>query len=231
MGIFSRISNIISANINDMLDRAENPEAMIRQVIKDMETSAVELESSAASAIASAKMAMNKLENSNKERDLWQRNAEKAIKDGHDDLARKALMKKQAIEQNIEVYEKQANEANKLANRMKEEYQLVKEKLAEARNKSDHLIAKQKAAESRAKMNESSEKFTSTLEAVNSAYSSISESESVFSRMEDKIEKQLSEVEAREEMREESIEKEFRDMERTSKVDDELEKLKSKLGQ
>jgi phage shock protein A len=229
MGLFDRISGLFSASINDLLDKAEDPEKMANQLIRNMEDSIKELEEGTASALASSKMTFSKLNKAQKERDEWTASATNAMEQGNEELARKALMRKKNIEKNIEVYESQAADANKLANRMKEEYHSVKEKLDEARSKRDLLITKKKAADSRQKMNETASKFDQHLDGANKAYSSVSSSGDMFNRLEEKIDRQMIEVEAREELREDNIEKELHDLKKNSEIDDELAALKAKI--
>ncbi len=229
MGLFDRISNLFTASVNDLLDKAEDPEKMANQLIRNMEESIKELEEGTASALASAKMTMSKLNKAQKERDDWTNSASDALEQGNEELARKALMRKKNVEKNIEIYETQAADANKLANRMKEEYHSVKEKLDEARSKRDLLITKKKAADSRQKMNETASKFEKHLDGANSAYSSVSNSSDMFNRLEEKIDKQMNEVEAREELREDNIEKELNELKKSSEIDDELAALKAKI--
>jgi phage shock protein A len=230
MGLFDRISNLFSASINDLLDQAEDPEKMANQMIRNMEESIKELEEGTASSLASAKMTLSKLSKAQKERDSWEASATDALEQGNEGLARKALMRKKNIEKNIEIYEAQAADANKLANRMKEEYQSVKEKMDEARSKRDLLITKKKAADSRQKMNETAGKFSKHLDNINSASASFNDSGAMFNRLEEKIDKQMHEVEAREELREDNIEKELTELKKKSEIDDELAALKAKIN-
>jgi phage shock protein A len=229
MGLFDRITNLFSASINDLLDKAEDPEKMANQMIRNMESSIQELEEGTASALASSKMTLSKLHKAEKERDQWTESATNALEQGNDELARKALMRKKSIEQNIAIYTTQAADANKLANHMKEEYQAVKEKMDEARSKRDLLITKKKAADSREKMNDTASKFDKHLSNANSAFGSVSNSSDMFNRLEEKIDKQMHEVEAREELREDNIEREFNELKKTSEIDDELAALKAKI--
>ncbi|MBF0196157.1 MAG: PspA/IM30 family protein [Planctomycetes bacterium] len=229
MGIFSRIGNIMTAGVNDILDKAEDPEKMVNQMIRNMENSVTELEESTASALAAAKLAMRKYDKAVQEKGEWQTRAEQALASGNEDLARKALMKKNSIEKNVSIFEKQAADANKLANRMKEEYQTVKEQLAEARDKAGHLINQKKAAESRKKINEDSNKFNSSLNSVKGAFSTMNNADEMFAKMEEKIDKDLVAIEAREELQEDSIEKEFAELTKKTAIDDELEALKAKV--
>ena len=229
MGVFDRIGTIFSAGINDLLDKAEDPEKMMNQMIRNMESSVGELEESTASALASAKLAMRKYDAAVNDSEEWQLRAEQALASGNEDLARKALMKKNSTDKNVEVYKKQAAEANKLANRMKEEYQSVKEQLLEARDKATHLITQKKAAASRKKINSDANKFNNSLTNAKTAFSSVSDANDLFSRMEEKIEKEMVEIEAREELHEDTIEKEFVELKKKSVIDEQLDALKSKI--
>mgnify|MGYP003565553663 CR=1 FL=1 len=95
MGIFSRFKDIISSNINAMLDRAEDPEKMIKLIIQEMEETLVELKSSCAGLMADRKMAEREIAGILKRADEWQERAELAVEKDRDDLAKQALIEKQ----------------------------------------------------------------------------------------------------------------------------------------
>ena len=145
MGIFKRLKDIISANLNDMLDKLEDPEQAIDQMIKEMEESILDVRKQTAAAIASSKMNTRKLDETKLEQVKWQNNAELAVSEGQDDLARKALAKKHEIEELVVQLQSQLNDEDTMINKMKSDLHLVQEKTQEARRKREILLMKKKS--------------------------------------------------------------------------------------
>ena len=230
MGIFKRIKDIISANINDLLDKFEDPEHMIDQMIKEMEESILELRKQTASAIASSKMTAKKISSAEKELAKWLKNAELAVTEGDDELARKALARKREISSHLEVLKKQLEDEETMIERMKTDLHLVEEKVQEARRKRETLIMKKRAAEAKKQMIESREKANS---AFDGSASSIINGFDSFAKYEEKIERELAEAEARVElndsMKEADLEKEFEHLQVDQDVEDELAEMKKRL--
>ena len=96
MGIFSRLTDIVNSNINSILDRAQDPEKIIRLIIQEMEDTLVEVRSGAVRTIAEKKELERRLETLRQERQDWERRAEFAITKGREDLAKGALLARRA---------------------------------------------------------------------------------------------------------------------------------------
>ena len=94
MGIFTRFRDIISSNINAMLDRAEDPEKLIRMMIREMEDTLVEIKVSCAGLMATAKRVRRQMEEHDARVRFWDEKAGLAVSKGRDDLAREALLEK-----------------------------------------------------------------------------------------------------------------------------------------
>ncbi|MBT3311154.1 MAG: PspA/IM30 family protein [Desulfobacterales bacterium] len=228
MGILKRIKSIVTGSINEMIDKVEDPETIVNQMIRDMEQAMTEMKTNTASAIATVKITEKKLDKAYNDQSLWQENAETSVKSGDDELAKKAIIKRKNIDDTIDILRDQLNDAEVISRKMKTELELLEEKLGEAKIKRDNLLTKRRAAETQLKLNE-------TAEIVNSKMASLAASDSVlegfegFTRFEEKIERQMAEVEAREELTGDNLEIEFRKMKKDSEIEKELSELKSKF--
>ena len=149
MGIFDRLKTVISSNINDMINKAENPEKMLNQLIIDMNQQMIESKKSVAMAIADEKKLERELITQKQQAEEWERKAVIAVKAGRDDLAKEALMRKQEAE-NYYLQLKPQWEAQKASvEKLKETLRQLQNKIDEASRKKNILIARAKRAEDR----------------------------------------------------------------------------------
>jgi phage shock protein A len=102
MGIFTRFRDIVGSNINSMLDRAEDPEKLIKLMIQEMEDTLIELKSACAGVIAESKKVERQLVTMEKRVEYWEGKANLAVNKGRDDLAREALLEKRRHSQRAE---------------------------------------------------------------------------------------------------------------------------------
>ena len=114
MGIFSRVADIISSNINAMLDKAEDPEKLIRLMIREMEDTLIEIKASCAGAMAQNKKIAREIEDVRASESRWAGRAQLAVEKGRDDLAREALVEKRRYTQRIETLEQELGDALEL---------------------------------------------------------------------------------------------------------------------
>jgi phage shock protein A len=140
MGIFTRFRDIVSSNINAMLDRAEDPEKMIKLMIREMEDTLVEIKAACAGAMAEKKKVVRRLEEVRERADLWEERARLAVAKGRDDLAREALVEKRRFTSMMEKLDADAVEHDGLINQYQDDIQQLEDKLHKAREKQRMLV-------------------------------------------------------------------------------------------
>jgi phage shock protein A len=142
MALLDRVSTLIRANLNDLIDRAENPEKMINQVLLDMENQLLQLKTQVAVSIADQYM----LEKKQKENDAaaadWLRKAERAVDKQQDDLARAALERHRSYQQFSQSYQEQVEDQAAQVETLKSALRKLEQKLAEAKSKKEMLLAR-----------------------------------------------------------------------------------------
>lgn len=140
MGIFTRFADIVSANINSMLDKAEDPEKMIKLMIREMEETLVELKSACAGAMADSTRVVRDLDAAKEKEALWDERANLAVEKGRDDLAREALAEKIAYGEKIARLEEEQVRFESLVENSKADILTLEEKLANAKEKKRLLV-------------------------------------------------------------------------------------------
>ncbi len=217
MGVFSRLSDIINANINAVLEKAEDPEKIIRLMIQEMEDTLVEVRTSAAKCIAERKQRQRALNRLDKEVEDWERKAELALDKNRDDLARAALHEKsisqkrqQAVTEELSLLEEHLAQFN-------DDITRLQQKLQDAKNRQRSLVMRHKHASTKLK---ASEQFHSDKLA------------DVLFRFEN-AERRIEDIEARGEAMEigrpeRQVGTEIEDLERNDEVNAELEALKQR---
>ena len=140
MGIFTRFRDIVSSNINGMLDKAEDPEKLIKMMIQEMEDTVIELKSACAGVMADTKKIARQLQAVEYRTDYWDDKANLAVKKGRDDLARDALLEKRRSSQRGESLQNELTEHNALLEQYKDDIRQLEEKLKLAREKERILV-------------------------------------------------------------------------------------------
>jgi phage shock protein A len=219
MSIFARISDIFKANVNDMLDKAEDPEKMLKQMVIEMEESVNKTTMAVAQAIANEVSLQKKLEKARKDKTEWEQKAMQALTAGREDLARAALEQKNIIDKNIVDLEPIYAQAKETTNNLRIQLDKLKSKLDEARTRQSTLIARSQAAKAQ-------KQIAQQLSGVGS------DAFSKFDKFEQKIEKLESEAVAFEQLAGEnsSLDDEFKKLGTSSSVDSDLLALKAKMG-
>ena len=219
MGIYNRITDIFKANVNEALDKAEDPEKMLKQMVLEMEESVNKTTLSIAQAIANEKNLEKKLEKSKRESSEWQQKAMQALTANREDLAKAALEKKAVSDKNMNdlapIYQQAADTSAKLKGQLDQ----LKNKLDEARSRQSTLIARSQAAKAQ-------KQIAKNIGGIGT------DAFSKFDKFESKIEMLESEAVAFEQLAgsNSSLDEEFKKLSSSASVEDELSRLKSQMG-
>lgn len=143
MGIFTRFRDIVGSNINAMLDRAEDPEKMIKMMIREMEDTLVELKAACAGLIADQKKIERRMDDVLARQTLWNDRAGLAVAKGRDDLAREALVEKKRFGQMAQALDNELIQHNSLLNQYRDDIALLEDKLNKAKQKQHILIQRE----------------------------------------------------------------------------------------
>ena len=219
MGIFQRIIDLFRSNTNAALDKLEDNEKMLKQMVLDMERDINQATTAIAQAIANEKQLQNKIEQSRKNSVEWENRAMQALNSGREDLARQALEKKSIEDKNIQDLIPIHNQASETAKRLRIQLNQLKSKLDEAKSRQGTLIARSKAAKAQANINK---------KMLGNGGGSFGN----FDKYEEKIMSLESEASAYEELAGEStsLEMEFKKLSSDSDVEASLLAMKQKMG-
>lgn len=218
MGIFSRFTDIINANINTILDKAEDPEKMVRLIIQEMEETLVEVRTQSAKLIADKKELGRRTQRLVREAGEWERKAEIALGKDREDLARAALKEKSDADEAVVNIESDLEVVDINLEKLSGDIGQLQQKLVDAKTRQKALILRGKTAQSRMGVKRQ-------LHDVD-----INEAMSKFDKYERRIDDLEGEVEAYD-LGKRNLADEIDDLESDEKVDEELEKLKARLGQ
>ena len=218
MGIFSRLADIVNSNINAILDRAEDPEKIIRLIVQEMEDTLVEVRSAAVRTIAERKELERRVDALRREQEEWQRRAELAVTRGREDLAKGALIAKTRVGEALAREERQLTQLAQALDKENEDIAKLQAKLADAKAREKTLTQRHKSAASRIKLRTRlyDERITDA-----------------FARFEH-VERALDEMEGRAESfdlgRKATLADELAGIEKDSRVEEELAEIKARLG-
>ena len=149
MGIFTRFSDIVNSNINSILDKAEDPEKIVRLMIQEMEDTLVEVRSAAARSIADKKDLNRKIEALDREKDDWNEKAELAMRKGREDLAKAALVEKSRVAGAVDVLKEDYLTVEDGLTKLNDDIGRLEAKLEDAKTRQKSLLARHKTASSR----------------------------------------------------------------------------------
>jgi phage shock protein A len=217
MGMFSRFTDIINANLNNMLDKAEDPEKMVKLIIQEMEETLVEVRSTAAKNIAEKKTLMRQIASLETSIKNWQEKAELAISKGRDDLAKSALSEKQKSMTQVTELQHGLAQLDVFLSAVQEDGQRLQEKLKEAKRKQESFSLRKESAEVRLKVRERAVVYN------------IDEAISKFERYQQKIDRVEAEIESYDLTANKDLDSQFRDLEADETVEKELAELKKQV--
>ena len=210
MSIFTRFKDIVNSNINSLLDKAEDPEKMLRLMIGEMEDTVIDLKTTTAARMAEAIRSEKKVDEAKATVERWQARAELAIEKGKDDLAREALVEKKHAQ---EVYERALENISSLKKSVeegKEENRTLEDKIKAAKDKLATLQREQARAQER---RDSSVNLNAR-----------------FEEMENRINRMNAYNDLSKKSEEKSAEEKFSEMEKNDEIEAEIERIKKEKG-
>ncbi|MEI6045979.1 MAG: PspA/IM30 family protein [Chloroflexota bacterium] len=221
MGILDRMSTILRANINSALDKAEDPEKMLDQIIRDMAGAIEEAKGQVAGVIAQEKLLEAEKNNATRSSREWSDRAEKAVKAGRDDLAREALRRKKDFEGIAATYQQQYDTQHEMTSKIRSQLELLMRKYDDAVRNRDVMIARHRSAVA-------AQQVSKQLAAMSGM-----DRTSDISRMDQRLRQEEAKALAMVELNSggtASVEDQFAQLESGDSMDDELKMLKSKMG-
>lgn len=218
MGIFSRFRDIINSNISAMLDKAEDPEKLIKLMIREMEDTLVEIKASCAGVMANSKKAQRQMEEVRSRGKYWEERATLAVTKSRDDLAREALVEKRRYADRAEALLQESIKLDALVEQYQDDIRQLEEKLESAREKQRILVQRHIRANGKKRAQEEIRRFDS------------SEAIIKFENFENRIERMEAEADLVNFGRKPSQEAEWEGLLVDEQIEKELESLKSSLA-
>jgi phage shock protein A len=217
MALFDRIARLFKSNVNDMIDKAEDPEKMLKQIVEELNQDLLQVKTQVASAIATEKQLYTKYQQFQTEAENWAKKAEMAVDKGADDLAREALQRKVTTQQTADGFRNQWEEQKKSVAVLKDNLNKLESKISEAQTKKDLLIARSRRADAEKRIQQTLSK------------SGQSSALGAFERMEAKVLDKESTAAAYGELAGDTLESRFEALGTgTAAVEDELAQLKAR---
>jgi len=219
VGLLDRVSTLVRANLNDLLDRAEDPEKVIKQLLIDMNNQMIQVKTQVAAAIADEKRLQARYQEAQRTAEDWQRKAELAVDRGEDDLAKQALQRYNMYAQTAAGLQEQSQAQSAQVQMLKDGLRQLQSKIEEAEAKKELLIARSRSAKAQEQMHR-------TLGSIQSVGGL-----SQFERMERRVEEQEARAQAYTDLSVDTLDQKFAALETESEVDRQLRELKAKRQQ
>lgn len=215
MGIFTRFRDIVSSNMNAMLDGAEDPDKMIKLMIREMEDTLIEIKSSCAGVIASRKKLQRKCDQLIERKTLWAERAELAVNKGRDDLAREALVEKRRFSELAETISSEIHDHSSLVEQYQDDIVELEGKLASAKEKKRILAERHKKAKNKKRAQRDIRKVDSV------------ETMARFEHLESRIERMEADADMVNFGKPKTVDEEFQDLATDDEIEKELAKMKA----
>ena len=218
MGIFTRFTDIVNSNINSILDKAEDPEKLVRLMIQEMEDTLVEVRSAAARSIADKKQLNRKLTALEAAETDWHKKAELAISKGRDDLAKAALAEKSRVGASVITLKGDYDHIEDGLSQLNDDIARLEEKLADAKNRQKALLMRHNTTNSRLNVRRQIHE------------NKIDDALVRFEQFERKMEGMEGRIEAYDMGLKKDLDREFTSLENAESVEAELAALKAKIS-
>jgi phage shock protein A len=215
MGIFSRLRDIISSNVNAMLDKAEDPEKLVKLMIQEMEDTLVEVKASCAGVMAQRKKIERQLEAAREGVERWDENARLAVQKGRDNLAREALSEKRRYRERADALERELDEHEALVAQYQDDIMQLEDKLDTVREKQRVLVQRHIHARRKKRAQQDIRKADTSDAFVR------------FEKFQNRIERMEAEADLVNYGRKPTLEEEFARLETDEEIERELEELKA----
>ena len=218
MAFFDRVRDLVSANLNAMLDRAEDPEKMVNEYIRQLNDNLYDAKTRVASAMADESRLHTKMAQYQAETTSWENKAEAALRAGDEELARQALSRKLQSQKLAESYSSQYESQDQQVEELQDALVKLESRIAEAKSKRDLIVAKRNRAE--------------TQEAIQRTVQGLSQTNAMdkLGQLEERVDRQLAEADAMAQLERGTLESRFEELEGNQELDQELAALRRRVG-
>jgi phage shock protein A len=218
MALLERVSTLVRANLNDLIDQAEDPEKMIKQVILDMQNQLLQVKTQVAIAIADQHLLEKKKQENDDKVQEWMRKAELAVDKKQDDLARAALLRVESYRDMSVGFKQQVEDQTAQVENLKSALRKLEQKLAEANTKADLLIAQHRRARAASRAGEAHSGMSANAKSA------------TFDRMKKKVAREEAVGQAKAELLADDVEDRLAALEKEDRIEQLLTELKTKRG-